>query len=136
MKKITMLVMAGAMVLSACNTQADVVSSNLSKAADEFEINRRIVFVNGITDNYLLLVEGRCSIGNNDTGRYVTVTCLVDAENPDDSDSYKKHHMLASDNVTLISEQLDPVGVSTTRYRVVFRPTQIVPDIDVSTDEG
>lgn len=135
MRKLLLALVIGALAvtaLSACDTQADVVSENLSKAADEFEINRRIVFVNGVTDNYLLLVEGLCSLGNNDNGRYVTVTCKVN----DDPEEYKKHHMLASDNVTLISEQLDSAEASATRYRVVFRPTQIVPDIDVSTDEG
>lgn len=133
-KLLTTLAIAGLLAgtLSACDTQADVVSENLSKAADEFEINRRIVFVNGITDEYLLLVEGKCSIGNNDTGRYVTVTCKT-SDNPE---TYKKHYMLASDNVTLIAEQLDEAEASATRYRVVFRPTQIIPDVDVSTDEG
>lgn len=44
-------------LLTAC-TDADVVSSNLSQDADNFEINRRIVFFNGITNTYLLSIEG------------------------------------------------------------------------------
>ena len=130
--KSIIIAIAMLLLLAACDTQADVVSDNISKAADEFEINRRIVFINGITDEYLLLVEGKCSIGNNDSGRYVTVTCKT-SDNPE---AYKKHYMLASDNVTLVAEQLDQVGASATRYRVVFRPQQIVPDIDTSTAEG
>jgi hypothetical protein len=35
--------------LAACS-DADVASSNISKAADNFEINRRVVFYNGITE--------------------------------------------------------------------------------------
>jgi len=37
-------------ILTGCN-DAQVASSNLVKAADNFEINRRVVFFNGITDN-------------------------------------------------------------------------------------
>ncbi len=49
--------------LTACGpSDADVASKNLSKAAEQFEIERRVVFFNGITDKYLLLIEGRCSI--------------------------------------------------------------------------
>lgn len=38
--------------LSACtDDDADVVSENISKAADNFEVQRRIVMFNGITDH-------------------------------------------------------------------------------------
>ena len=46
---------------SGCATDADVASHNLSKAADQFEIHRRVVFYNGITDTYMLNIEGACS---------------------------------------------------------------------------
>ena len=42
-------------VISVGCTDAQVASRNLSKAADQFEINRRVVFFNGITDSYLEL---------------------------------------------------------------------------------
>ena len=41
---------------------ADVASRNLSKAADNFEILRRVVFMNGIIDRYMLEIIGLCSI--------------------------------------------------------------------------
>lgn len=47
-----------AALLSGCQDQAQIASHNLSKAADNFEINRRIVFFNGITDSYLLSMKG------------------------------------------------------------------------------
>lgn len=114
--------------LTACDSQADVVSSNLSKAAEEFEIDRRVVFYNGITDTYMLNIEGRCSI--NDFGKALAVTCRVG------EDEYKKHYLGLSDNVSYIVEQLEPAQADVYRYRVFFRPQQIVPDIDVSTSEG
>ena len=57
------LAIAGAASLTACS-DAQVASSNRSKAADNFEINRRIVFFNGITGEYMLSIEGLCSIGS------------------------------------------------------------------------
>lgn len=106
---------------SACATDADVASQNLSKAADQFEIVRRIVFINGITDKYLLSVEGRCSI--KDENRQLEVVCKTDG-------TYKKHFLGLSDNVTYVAEQLEGANVSTNHYRVIFKPETIVPDVD------
>lgn len=113
-----------AFMLSGCDTDAQMASRNLSQAADNFEINRRIVFVNGITDNYMLSIEGRCSF-QVEAGQKLAVTCKVGPN------SYKKHSLGLSDNVTFFREQLEPIDVSTYRYKVVFRPSQIIPDIDV-----
>jgi hypothetical protein len=113
-----------ALSAGACN-DADVVSNNISKEADQFRILRRVVFYNGITDQYLLTIEGYCSLGNFDAERELTVTCKV-AEG-----QFKKHFLGLSDNVTYFVEQLDSAGVSSDRYRVIFKPTVIVPDIEV-----
>ncbi|QFG11476.1 site-specific recombination directionality factor RDF [Mycobacterium phage Ekdilam] len=113
---------AGAVLLSGCATDADVVSQNLSKSADQFEVERRVVFLNGITDKYLLSVEGRCSI--KDENNQLAVTCKV-GEN-----DYKKHFLGLSDNVTYFAEQLQGVEANKYHYRVIFRPEVIVPDVD------
>lgn len=111
--------------LSACDSSdADVASKNLSKAADNFEVPRRIVFFNGITDTYLMTIEGLCSLGNDDAPGTLSVTCKVDG-------GFKKNFLGLSDNVSYFVEQLDAKDVSTSRYRVVFKPSVIVPDIDV-----
>lgn len=106
-------------------TDADVASHNLSKAADQFEINRRIVFYNGITGDYMLTIEGRCSLGNYDTLKELSVTCKTG------SDNYKKHFLGLSDNVTYFVEQVDGANVSEHHYRVIFKPSVIIPDIDL-----
>lgn len=110
--------------LTGCDNDATVASRNISQAADNFEINRRIVFYNGITDSYMLTIEGRCSL-DIDTPKAVKVTCKT-GEN-----EYKKHYLGLSNNVTYFAEQIDGADVSTYRYRVVFKPQSIVPDIDV-----
>ena len=106
-------------------TDADIASRNLSKAADMFELERRIVFYNGITDAYILTVEGRCSIVA--TGGKLAVTCKTSET------GYKKHHLGLSDNVTYFSEQLEPASVGVYQYRVVFKPEAILPNIDLET---
>ena len=126
MKKLFGLVLIAAVIIGlACDSEADVASYNVSKAADQFEIDRRIVFYNGITDSYMLTIEGRCSLGNYDSPDELTVTCKTG------STTYKKHFLGLSDNVTYFVEQLEPAQVSVYRYRVIFRPSVIVPDIDV-----
>ena len=114
--------------LSACSSDADVASENISKAADNFEVNRRIVFYNGITGEYVLEIDGFCSIGNHDSAGKLSVTCKVAAGNG--ASSFKKHYLGLSDNVTWFAEQIDGSNVSTDRYRVVFKPSTIIPDID------
>lgn len=117
------LAAALAVAVTACN-DADVASHNLSKAADNFEVNRRIVVINGITDNYLLSVEGLCSLGNNDKAREVSITCKTGPG------LYKKFFAGLSDNVTYVVEQLEPMPASVYHYRVVFKPQSILPDVD------
>lgn len=112
-------------LLAGCSNDADVASSNLSKAADQFEVSRRIVFYNGITGEYMLTIEGLCSLGNEDTARRLSVTCKTGPS------EYKKHFLGLSDNVTFFVEQVNPATASQYQYRVVFKPLSIVPDIDI-----
>lgn len=123
MKKLIAITAAVA-ALAGCS-DADVASKNLSKAADQFEITRRVVFYNGITGDYMLTVEGLCSLGNHDKGRELSITCKVGPS------SYKKHFLGLSDNVTYFVEQLQPNTASVYHYRVVFKPAAIIPDVEV-----
>ena len=129
MKKVLNIVFAlmvvFSMFLTACATEADVASQNTSKAADQFEIVRRIVFYNGITGDYILVIEGLCSLGNYDEAGSLSVVCKTSAT------EYKKHFLGLSDNVTYFAEQLEPAQVDVYHYRVIFRPTEILPDIDL-----
>jgi hypothetical protein len=114
----------GAFGLSACS-DADVASSNISKAADNFEVNRRIVLYNGITGEYLLTIEGLCSLGNHDKARELSVTCKTGPT------FYKKHFLGLSDNVTFVAEQIEPIAASPYQYRVTFKPLSLVPSIEL-----
>jgi hypothetical protein len=113
------------LVLASCSPESDVASRNVSRAADQFEVTRRIVFFNGITDKYLLTIEGKCSLGNFDTEKRMSVTCKVG------DGLYKKHFLGLSDNVSYFVEQMTEIKAGGYRYRVIFNPSQIIPDIDV-----
>ena len=112
------------MIMIGCS-DADIASSNLSKAADQFEINRRVVFYNGITGDYILSIEGLCSLGNQDSQGEVSVTCKTGVK------EFKKHFLGLSDNVTYFAEQIEPSKVDVYHYRVIFKPAAIIPDIDL-----
>lgn len=117
-------VVAIALGLGAC-TDAQIASQNLSKAADMFEIQRRIIFYNGITDSYMLTIEGNCSINKDREDIQLEVTCKT---GPRD---YKKHFLGISDNVTYFVEQIDAAEASIYQYRVIFKPSVIMPAVEV-----
>ena len=124
-KTVALVAAAGAVLagLSACSSDAKVASENLSKAADQFEVQRRIVGVNGITGKYEFYVEGRCSIDPQD--RKLVVTCR---QGPND---YRKHYLGLSDNTFYVSTQMEPVDVSVYHTRIVVKPENIIPEIDL-----
>ena len=120
----------GAMALTAfavvsC-TDAQIASQNLSRAAEMFEVDRRIIFYNGITGDYMMTIEGRCAIL--DEGNQLEVTCKMG-----DKD-YRKHFLGLSDNVSYFAEQLSKGDVNVYHYRVIFKPQVIVPDFDFRSD--
>lgn len=127
-KKFVTIALLAAFILGACS-EADTVSENLSKEADTFKVDRRVVFFNGITDKYLLTIEGKCALGNQDDVKKLSVTCKTG------EDEYKKHYLGLSDNVSFFVEQTESLDVDPFHYKVIFRPESIVPDIDLQTSE-
>jgi hypothetical protein len=133
-KKISVVAVALLSVvgLSSCGSDADVAAHNLSKAAEQFEVNRRIVFFNGITDKYLLEIQGLCSVESSESalGGSLEVTCKTSPT------EFKKHYLGLSDNVSYLVEQIEGVKVSAYNYKVIFKPDVIIPDFDLKTQAG
>jgi hypothetical protein len=121
-------VLAVSLMATGCDSAASTASYNTSQAADNFEINRRVVFFNGITDTYLLVIEGRLSIEADSMDDQLEVIVKTG------DNQYKKHFLGLSDNVSYFVEQLEASPASEYHYRVFFRPQQIVPDIDLQVD--
>lgn len=120
----------GALGLAGCSSAADTANENLSKAAENFEVPRRIVAINGITDKVLFSVEGFCSYEND--GKNFEAICLVDRR----TGEVERTTLGLSDNVTFVSTQIGGKEVGLFRPRVIFRPETIVPNFDLSTSRG
>ena len=120
-------VLALGATLTACGpgtSDRDMADKNMSTAADNFEIPRHIVGINGITDKYLFEVVGKCSI--NDQGNQIEIMCK------EGNNQYKKYMMGLSDNVTYMVSPLDNADVSVTNTRVIFKPETLIPQIELS----
>lgn len=117
-----------AALVTGCTSDADKASDNLSKAAEQFEVQRRIVGINGITDKVLFEVEGRCSL---EVGESLAGTLdVICKHGPGD---FRKHFVGLSDNVTFIATQLEGIDVSVYRTRIILKPENIIPDFDLVT---
>lgn len=125
MKKILVVGVAAlsSVLLSGCEDGAKVANQNIAKLADNFEINRRILFYNTWKGETLLTAEGRCSIEQNE--HRVGVICKVGPG------QFMKHYLGKSGQVAYFSEQLSPVAASEYHYKITFKPDVIIPDFDL-----
>jgi hypothetical protein len=126
--RIALAALVGATLLATGCTgpsAADRANENLSKAAENFEVPRRIVGINGITDSVLFSVEGFCSYETGG-GTYQAI-----CKQPDGS--IERTTLAKSDNVTIVVTQMGGVHVDLFRSRVIFRPETIIPNFDLST---
>lgn len=120
--------MVAAVVLGGCASDADKVSKNISTKCEQFQCQRRIVGVNGITDKVEFLVEGRCSIEGDGLGNLSSLTVVC----KQGKDEYKKHYVGMSDNMFFISTQLKPLAANEYRTKIVLKPQNIIPDLDLA----
>lgn len=129
MKKITaaLAITALAFGLSACTPAAQKVSENISTAADNFEVQRKIVGINTRNMEYVFYVEGRCSIERQTD---LLVTCKHG-----DND-YRKHYLglpQGASDVVWVSTQLKGIDASVYKTRIILKPEGIIPEVELST---
>jgi hypothetical protein len=117
--------------LAGCTTDADTVSRNLSTAAEQFEVQRTITAINGITDQEMLRIEGRCSVETGDSmlSGSLEITCMIGP------DQYAKHFVGLSDNVSFVVQQTDTKDVSRYHHRVLIKPENVLPEFDYEAGE-
>lgn len=128
------LAAAAALTLGACSEASTAGQNNRAAAADNFEIQRRVVFVNGITGESMLEIEGRCSV-TDETGKeggaaQLEVVCKVG------EDQFKRHLLGLSDNVSYVVEQTEVNETDAFHYRFILRPETVIPNVDVETSNG
>lgn len=123
-KKCLSIIVLFAMVLgvTGCGSQADRVSENLSKEADNFNIVRELTVINCITGDTLFQMTGKLSITADTEDNQLEVIV-------EDNDSYVKHFIGLSDNTTYVIEDLN-LGeneVSNYHYTLNFNPKMWIP---------
>ena len=105
-----------------CNASM-TVNHNLSQAADNFEVARKITVYNARTDLIIMEMEGYMSLSNNGANELV-VTCKV-GEN-----EYKKNYVYLNEYVIYVVEDITGTTTDPYHYRIVFYTA--LPDIEVN----
>lgn len=110
-------------LLTGCTPESDVVSENISKEADSFNVQRKITVLNTRTDKFMFYAEGRCSV-ERDNG-WLLAVCRHSADN------YRKHLIGPATDAFPLVEQLAPIDASRYHTLIVMRPEGIIPDIQL-----
>ena len=132
MKKGIKLSLVSALVLIMCTvflsgcSEAERVSSNLSKQADNFNVIRQLTVINCIEGDVLFQMTGKMSITADTTDNQLEV--IVEDENG----TYKKHFIGLSDNVTYVVEDISTNNVSKYKYTLNYNPKMWIP-VNVDT---
>ncbi len=125
MKKIVLIVVAMILIMSmlaGCySEQADNVSYNLSKEADNFNVVRQITVINLFTNDVLFQMTGRLSLETDSIdGKIDVIVETAEGE-------YKKHFIGLGDNVAYVIEQIDGSSVDRYAYTINYNPKMWKP---------
>ena len=127
-KKIIAICMIGAIVLgiSGCGTESQRVSYNLSQEADNFNVVRELTVIDCITGDTLFQMSGKMSITADTSDNQLEII----VEN--DDESYVKHFVGLSDNVTYVVEDLNLGAneVDQYKYTLNFNPKMWIPEVE------
>lgn len=104
-------------------TEADNVNHNLSQAADNFQVTRKITVYNARTDLIIMEMEGNMSLSNNTTNELV-VTCMTGPN------EYKKNYIYLNEYVIYVVEDITGTVTDPYHYKIHFYTA--LPDIDIN----
>ena len=123
MKKLIALILVLVCVVGCCVgcSSAENVNHNLSQAADNFEVVRKITVYNARTDLIIMEMEGLMSLSNNSTSELV-VTCKTGPN------EYKKNYIYLNEYVIYVVE--DITGTTTDPYHYKIHFYTAIPDYD------
>lgn len=128
MKKFIALVLCLIAIVTCCVglagcSAADNVNHNLSQAADNFQVLRKITVYNARTDLIVMEMEGYMSLSNNSTNELV-VTCMTGPG------EYKKNYIYLNEYVIYVVEDITGFATDPYHYKVHFYTA--LPDIDIN----
>ena len=113
------------MMLSACTNDADVASHNISEDADNFKVQRKVTFINTITNEVLYTVEGNFSIKADSEDNQLEITAKTG------EDKFQKHFLGLSPTTVYIVEQLEWQETNKYQFKITIKPSTVVPDVDI-----
>lgn len=121
MKKLLSILVGLCLVFSlvACGREANKVSRNVSKEADNFNVTRRLAVINARSDKPIFELIGRFSVSNGVNELQV----IVETE----EGVYKKHMVCLNDWTIYVIEDVSGAYVDKYHYEVNFLPEMIVP---------
>lgn len=118
-----------AVILCGCGRQANRVSYNISKQADNFNVMRRLTVMNTRTDKCLLQMTGRFSV-QNEGNNELSVIVEIDRKRG----IYQKHFVYLNEWTSYTVEDLNGVQVSRYDYEMEFMPQMLIP-VKIRADE-
>lgn len=119
-KILILTVIIAIMTIFAGCSQADRVSSNISKEANNFNVTRRLAVINARTDTPVFELIGNFSLDNNSNNELeIIVECGAGV--------YKKHFVYLNEWTIYVVEDVSGAYVSPYHYEVNFLPEMIVP---------
>ena len=121
MKKIIAIILTMVMVLCFVGcTQAERVSTNISKEADRFNVTRRLAVINARTDKPVFEIIGNFSMSNN-MNNELEIVCEIE------KGKYKKHFVYLNEWTIYTVEDVSGAYVDNYHYEVNYLPEMIIP---------
>jgi hypothetical protein len=114
-------VIIAALCLTACRTEADKVSYNLSLEADNFNNVRQVTVINCLQGDVLFQMTGKMSINADTADNQLEIVV------EDNNGGYKKHFIGLSDNVTYVVEDITSNDANKYKYTLNFNPKMWLP---------
>ena len=96
-------------------TEADQVSTNISKEADNFNVTRKLTVLNARTDTILLELTGTFALKNNSDNELEVICEVGDGK-------YQKHFVYLNDDTMYVVEDISGANVDKYHYEINFLP--------------
>lgn len=102
-------------------SEAERVSHNISKQADNFNVLRQLTVINNVTGDTIFTMTGKFSINVDESENQLEVT----VEN--DDDSYSKHFVGLNDVTTYTVVDIDNNYVDKYKFTINYNPNMWIP---------
>ena len=105
--------------------QADIVSSNISKEADAFNVQRKITVINARTDTVMLELIGTFSLHTNSANSELEVICEVGPN------CYQKHFIYLNEYTLYVVQDISGADVDKYHFELNILPFLNTPQVKI-----